>query len=264
MNNQPLLCVNCSETVNTAYCPACGQKNPPKKINALTLYTDFQSRIYGFDGMFPRTLIDLTIRPGKVVKAFVSGNRIAYVGPVGYFFLTITIFLLLASMLDVTFSEFMSAMNSFTGKQSEGQVELSNQIGALMNEYLRLFSFFIALLLVVSTWVFFRRSGFNFLEHAVLVFYNNGHMLWVSIIMLIAYKISGASLNALILLSISMVYYIFTCISTFTYKRKWVIGIRAFFAFIASYFFYILVFSLAFGFYISMHPELLEKFKQSD
>jgi len=59
------------------------------------MYHDFQARIYGLDGMFPRTLRDVTLRPGQASRTFIQGNRVKYYGPVGYFFLMITVLLLL-------------------------------------------------------------------------------------------------------------------------------------------------------------------------
>ena len=61
------------------------------------------------DTNFLRTLRDLTISPGKVGKTFVEGNRVKYIGPVGYFFLISTFFILEFSFLGVDIKEFMSA-----------------------------------------------------------------------------------------------------------------------------------------------------------
>lgn len=255
-------CINCGNAVTTPFCPSCGQKNPPKRITMLSLYTDFQSRIYGFDGMFPRTLTDLTLRPGKVIHSFVHGNRVRYVGPAGYFFLMVTTFLLMASILDVPFTEFMNSMNNYADQKSAGMEEMSNQIGGMMSEYLRLFSFLIAFLLVISTWLFFRKSSFNFLEHAVMVFYNNGHALWVTILALLVYKFTGVTANAILMLVVSLGYYMFTCVSTYTYQSRWKVLIKSFFSFCLTYVFYIIIFSIGFFVYLITHPDLLEKFKQ--
>jgi hypothetical protein len=79
-------CVNCGVAVTSKFCAECGQPNPPKKLGLRTMWYDFQSRIIGFDGMFPRTIKDLTLRPGKASKNYVYGNRMMYYGPVGSFF----------------------------------------------------------------------------------------------------------------------------------------------------------------------------------
>src|SRR6187397_2984313 len=105
MNTTSGNCLNCRQPVTSRYCGSCGQSNPPKRLNLKTLWFDFQSRVYGFDGMFPRTLKDLTLRPGAVTRSYISGNRVLYYGPVGYFFIMITVYLLLASLIDVDLSE---------------------------------------------------------------------------------------------------------------------------------------------------------------
>jgi hypothetical protein len=76
-------CINCNIEVSTPFCPTCGQKNAVKKITIANMWSDFLSRVYGFDGMFPKTLRDLTLRPGLAARKYIEGtacNTMALLG----------------------------------------------------------------------------------------------------------------------------------------------------------------------------------------
>lgn len=102
MEDPDTSCIIAGTSVAMDYCPNCGQKKSvTKRITILALFRDFINRIYRFDGMFPRTLRPLTIRPGEVARSYINGIRVKYVGPVGYYFLTLTFFLLVVPLLDI-------------------------------------------------------------------------------------------------------------------------------------------------------------------
>jgi Protein of unknown function (DUF3667) len=93
-------CINCHAETTGKFCSNCGQRMTVKRITFREGWNDFWARIYGFDGMFPNTLRDLTVRPGKASQLVIDGNRVKYYGPVGYFFLMITLLCLVGSLLD--------------------------------------------------------------------------------------------------------------------------------------------------------------------
>lgn len=241
-------CLNCGTLVTTAYCSSCGQPYPTKKLNLVTLWFDFQSRIYGFDGMFPRTLRDLTIRPGEVAKSYINGNRVRYYGPVGYFFIILTIYVLLASLVGVDLTEFTMAQNPVdTSVTGHGQVEASKTINAWIIENMRLVSFLIALWMVPFLWMVFKRSGYNIVETSVLAFFTSGHVQWLSIIFMLVYAFTGYVVGLGVMLSLSFVYTIFSYASLYNFQAKWKIVLRALVATVLSYFF-LMVATILIGF----------------
>lgn len=259
-------CINCGQIIDSSYCPHCGQKNPPKKISLLNLYTDFQARIYGFDGMFPRTIRDLTVRPGEVTRTFVSGNRVKYYGPVGYFFLMVTIFILLLSLLDVSFYEFTQSAGQFGQevKPGSGQEKVNRDILDMFSNNMRLFFFLLIPIFAFWLWIFFRKSNYNFLETASLVFFTNGHFFWWSIILLVIYKISGIAVNTIISLVLSVTYFAFAASGFYTHQKKVKVVLKAVLAWFTAYVFFILFFSIGFIIYIIMNPEIREMLRTSD
>ena len=218
-------CINCGAGVSSKFCPDCGQKNPPRKITVGHLYHDFQARIYGFDGMFPRTLRDITIRPGAASRTFITGNRVLYYGPVGYFFLMITLWLLLMSLFDVSVVEFMKETGKYAmyddPKAGSGQEKFMESIFAFTSENLKLISFaLIPIWAFCSRFFFFRKSDYNFLEHTVLPFYVQGHIYWISIFSVLYYKVTGMFFPSWLNIVVILGFFSFSYADFFNYQSK--------------------------------------------
>lgn len=252
-------CVNCGAEVNSRYCPDCGQQNPAKKIKFLNLYHDFQSRIYGFDGMFPRTLRDLTLRPGIAAAEYIKGNRIKYNGPVGYFFLMITVFLLLLSLMEVSFYDLIVKPSQITPiKENSGIEKFMKLFSDWITDNMKIFSFLVIPFTVLASRISFRKSGLNMLEHSVMVFYIQGHVYWLSILSLFIYKFTGLNPIRSFQPFVALVLYGIGCSQLFSYQSK----TKAFFKGIGVYaiglLFFMVFFLIVGGIYMYSHPEYLE------
>jgi len=259
--SEAITCVNCGSTVSTPFCGTCGQKQPPKKLNFLTLYTDFQSRVYGFDGLFPRTLRDLTLAPGSVAKVFVQGNRVRYVGPAGYFFLALTMFLIITQLLDIDFYQYSNESSPFVGNRSAQEQRLTEEFTRFVAEHMRLFSFLQIPITVALAWLFFRKSGYNYLEHAVFVFYVAGHVMWLSIVGIIIYAAFGVSGN-MVQLVVYWAFFAFGC-TTFYAGSKVKSAIKGFLVSMISFLIFGFMFAIAGIIYLLTNPALLEELKNS-
>lgn len=220
-----LACVNCGEEITSTFCSNCGQRATVKRLTFREGWNDFVARIYGFDGMFPRTLRDLTIRPGKASLRFIERNRVLYYGPVGYFFLTITLMYLVSSLLGIDMVDFMK--NSAKVSMNEppmpgtGQEKFMEELMKVISENMKLVSFAIVpIQAFYSRYLFFRKSNLNFIEHTVLPFYTLGHIYWLSILSLLSYSIFGEFIPAWMQLIVSFAYFGFAYADMFTYQNK--------------------------------------------
>jgi Protein of unknown function (DUF3667) len=217
-------CINCGTGVTDKFCPHCGQPNPSRKLTFGNLYHDFQARIYGVDGMFPRTLRDVTLRPGKASLSFIEGNRVLYYGPVGYFFLMITVLLLIMSILDIDLVTFMMTTKNPISpgiKPGSGQERFTQAMFKFVTDNIKLFSFaMVPLQAFVSRYFFFRKSGYGFLEHSVLPFYVQGHIYWLTILSVICFKISGYAFPNAVVIVISLFYFGFAYANLFDRQSK--------------------------------------------
>lgn len=255
-------CVNCGETVATPFCASCGQRHPPKKLNLITLYTDFQSRIYGFDGMFPRTLRDLTIRPGHVAQAYIGGNRVRYVAPVGYFFLVLTVFLLLMELLGITFADLSDSMqlNHDTQRPRE-QVFMQEKVFGYFNKNMRLFSFALIPINAAFAWLFFRKAKLNLLEHSILIFYTSGHLYWISVLNLFLIKFAPFNVGFAQVI-IQLGFYAFAAVTFYKIYSRRSAFIRGLLVSTISFIVYML-FMIVFLIIVMIDdPQVLEKFRE--
>lgn len=194
-----MTCVNCSNEVDGRFCSHCGQPLKVKRLSWREGFLDFWARIYGFDGMFPRTFKDLTFRPGFAAREFIKGNRARYYGPVGYFFLMITCFLLLLSLLGVNYIDYMRSMQEGLPAQDESAInkELNNSIQQFAADNIKLVVFLvIPFQAFAARYFFFRKQGLNFLEHSVLPLYIMGHWYWIHMAEAVYFYFAKSTLSA--------------------------------------------------------------------
>lgn len=255
-------CVNCGEPVTSPYCPKCGQKNPPRKITLLSLYHDFQSRIYGFDGMFPRTIRDLTIKPGEVARTYVSGNRVMYVGPVGYFFLMLTVFILVMGWLNIDFYTFSQSNNPWAPEQTKGAAAAGKFMSDIIARNMRIFFFIRIPIAGFFSWLFFRKAGYNWLENTILAFYTEGHMVWLSIINVFVFAFFEASYNFWVM-PLSIFYYAYSCTGFFVHSGKLASFLKGIGVYILSLLVFVLLVIIAAVTYIIMNPEIRQMLRDA-
>jgi Protein of unknown function (DUF3667) len=259
-------CINCQQEVQNNFCSHCAQRTEVKRITFREGWNDFWARVYGFDGMFPRTIRDLTIRPGKATRLFIEGNRIKYYGPVGYCFLMITVFILLLEILNIDMVAFLKEMGKM-GLQPEvkagsNQEILQQKIFQFMSDNFKLISFtMIPFQAFFARYLFFRKSGFNYLENSVLPFYTTGHIYWISLVTVIVYKISGIFLRSSVGTIISTIYIGFAYTNLFSYQPKWKSFLKGLGVYYLSLLSMLLVFALLFVAAIMLFPGVREMLK---
>jgi hypothetical protein len=262
-------CVNCGADVTGAYCSNCGQRATVKRLTFREGLNDFVARIYGFDGMFPRTLRDLTIRPGQASLRFIDTNRVAYYGPVGYFFLMITLLYLIASLLDINMVDFMKNAGN-TGlqqppKAGSGQEKLMEEMMKVLSENMKLVSFiFVPFYAFFSRYLFFRKSNLNFIEHTVLPFYVLGHLYWVSILSLISFALFKVFIPAWIQLILGTGYFGFAYANMFTYQNKFKAFLKGLGIYFAAQVVVIIIGIIAVVVLIVLNPDIFEMLKPSN
>lgn len=256
-------CINCGSAVQTPFCSQCGQQNPAKKINFITLFRDFQSRIYGFDGMFLRTLRDMTLVPGEVAREFLKGNRVRYVGPVGYFFLVLTIFLLLMQILEIDLYALSKSSSPIQVEETERQRIVSKKLLDIFQNNMRIFSFVQIPISALFAWLFFRKSGYNYLENSVLVFYASGHLMWLSVLGLFIFKFTAWNPSTWHVL-INAAFYGFACLGFYLPGSRLSRFIKGVLVSLASYLVFMVIGMILAAIYIFSNPEMLEMIQKTN
>lgn len=215
-------CRNCGYEVIGEYCHHCGQKRDVHKLAWRSLFEELQKRWFGFDNNFARTVKDLTIAPRKVISATIEGIRVRYIGPIGYYFLMVTLFVLAISFLDVDMTEMSKEIASaMSTAETPEQEALQMEINRKIYGNFRLFSFLLMPFFILATWIVFKNKKYNLLETSVVNFYGQGHPMILSILGLVGYKYFNLVDAQLYVAPISYLYFAFVCANFYKGNALW-------------------------------------------
>lgn len=94
-------CYNCHDHFKGNYCPRCGQSEKLGKYSLKTAFYNFLDATgMGERGMF-RTMRDLILRPGYLIRDFINGMQTAYYGPFKMYFLLAAVSLLVVHGVNI-------------------------------------------------------------------------------------------------------------------------------------------------------------------
>ncbi|MCB0790480.1 MAG: DUF3667 domain-containing protein [Flavobacteriales bacterium] len=77
----PDLCLNCGTPLRATdrYCPGCGQDRREKVLPFTEVLLDILRDSFSFDSRFLHSLPSLILRPGRLTRAFMAGQRARYI-----------------------------------------------------------------------------------------------------------------------------------------------------------------------------------------
>lgn len=125
------------------------------------------------------TLKNLTFRPGEMVKSYLQEGRLDFTPPFRLLLVTTTIVLIsfeYSSIQDETIANYKTLNDSNTSE------ELTKYLGELFQRYANIFLWLIIPFLSLFSWLFNRKSGFNYAENLVL---NTFYTVFVNLIFVI-------------------------------------------------------------------------------
>ncbi len=154
------------------YCHACGQHFLDGRLTIRRLVRDFVVRKLGLEGGLLRTIVDLTIRPGRMIQDYVSGRRQRYTNPVAYLLLAAGAYVVLSKAWQDAMVAGLRAENvGWEGDQGEAFV----QVQLFTDAHPALMTLVLCLFLAPPLRLLFRRS--TVAEAAVFSLYVSGHLL---------------------------------------------------------------------------------------
>ena len=90
-------CLNCGTALTGSYCAACGQSaNVHRSITSIA--HDILHSVVHFDGKLWRTLPELVIRPGRLTRRYIEGERAKFVSPMALFLFSVFLMYALFSL----------------------------------------------------------------------------------------------------------------------------------------------------------------------
>lgn len=152
-------CHNCSQPIDTPYCPACGQKRA-ERFRLNTIASEAWDKVRVFEFATLRAIWRTVTGPGRVAREFVLGARKKHLHPLKLLLIAIGVLLLLLAQSRYLDSQNAQVSRAMALAQTYGQWSFSIGIVAILS---------------ASTVMFRQRLGYNFTEHLVLAIY--GHFL---------------------------------------------------------------------------------------
>lgn len=266
-------CVNCNKESAGTYCPNCGQRLTVGRITFREWWADFWLLLSGFDGFFLRTLRELTFRPGFAARQYILGNRMRTYGPVSYFFLMITLFLLLMSIMDINLLNFINErkemLTPYAIKSGSGQERFTNLVVDFVSRNMKVIAFLnVPFHAFAARYLLFRKSGLNFMENMVMPFYLMGHLYWLSIASVFVYFYTNSFLFTTAAGIISILYYGYGYATLIDYQPKWKAFLKGIGVYVGGQITLMLVASIIAVIIIVIlaytRPEMLEMIKPSN
>jgi hypothetical protein len=187
-------CQNCNAALQGKYCSNCGQSSETHIIDIHYLSHDIQHGLLHFDKGILFTTKELFTRPGNSIREFLVGKRIKHFKP-------ISLVLVLAGIYGLLFHFFKINMfaNYVVATGSDAKVIQINEVIENMSDWIAQHYAILALLQIpiftIGTYLFFRKAGYNFVEHLVINTFLVGQRLILHIITFPLYYIfNGTSM----------------------------------------------------------------------
>jgi hypothetical protein len=159
-------CLNCGQLFETPYCGSCGQKASSGRITGREVREALQSELHLSRGWL-RTIVELTRRPGGMIRDYLDGHRVVYIGPVRYSLtiMAMTIFL----MFSVLPPMFAAPVDAGDAALQKALLDASQRFGQLLGVLH-------APVFALLAWAIFFRSGLGYAEHLTASLYCTGHL----------------------------------------------------------------------------------------
>ncbi len=221
MTDQPQPCINCDHTGSGHFCSNCGQKLEIQAITWSYVASDFLDKWFGIDTKYGRTVIDLFKHPGEVIRTYLSGNKVRYVGPLGYYIVMSALLILLFEALNISIDQFLMSNTESLGMNMSEQTTQQQEFQVLVNQWMAKNFRFIGGLMVpflaLGGKIFYRKT--TYLHHVITAAYFQSHTTWFSLIMLLIYKISGYNASGIVMI-VTTIYLMVAYMLVFSSGKK--------------------------------------------
>ena len=246
-------CKNCSFEFDGKFCPQCGQKAKTKRITTKTVWEEVRKSLVHYDQGFFYTMLQLLRRPGHAVRDYLEGKRVNHMKPVKFMIWTTALNFLIFHFLGLD----QAMMQTLQEKQG------NNKLGMEFSRYIFDHPSLVLLLLIPNialfSWLFFRRSGYNYAEHFVLNAFLMGEVSLIGVISNPVYKLIGYDSNPTMFYAstaVQMVVWVsymgWGYTQFFQPRRKWTGWLKSVLALLSGYFLLIIVVSILVGLFVAL------------
>ena len=201
-----LNCRSCGAKIDPKYCTACSGGKPVKRISLAGLLHDVVHFFTHLDKGFVFTLKSLFARPGKMQLEYINGKRSSYQKPFSMFFICATIL--------------------FLSKYWVGKGLIYYGIGEIpeadfSHKYMVQIQILLVPIYALLTYLFFRKSKFNYAETGVMLMYTTSFFFIVTTLILSIKFIFPEFDSGLVEFPLLIIYNSITFVNFYHDKPKW-------------------------------------------
>jgi hypothetical protein len=170
---------------------------PPPRITMRHLGAELV-RYLNFEKGILRAAKELCLRPGTFLQKYLYETRKGYTSPIGFLLVSVT----LATILTANLPFELMPGGAYVAAAEEGQTGESGPIlMEYMMNYYNLILLFVVPILALCTFLFFRKSGYNFAENLAINAYVNGFQNLIYVILGPLFFLGGWAFYLYLLLS---------------------------------------------------------------
>ncbi|WP_194774805.1 DUF3667 domain-containing protein [Pararhodonellum marinum] len=170
------ICKNCGQKNEGNFCRHCGQVADTRRLTMRHIWIDLQNGIVNFDKGIFYTIKQLLTRPGHSIREYIEGKRVHHFKPLSFVVVLATIYGLLYHFLIPT---------SFDVNTVNSSDNLLGVYEKVINWSVDHFAYATLILIIsssVSSFLVFRKQGYNLAEHLVLNTYYRGLVMMISLL----------------------------------------------------------------------------------
>ena len=172
------ICKNCNHQFDGNFCNLCGQAADTHKLSPHFILHDLQHGLFHFDNGIFYTVKQLLTRPGHTIKEFINGKRVRHFKP-------LSLVIVLATLYGLLYHYFIG--NLFDVEPTDAG---KNVIGIYekfirwLTDHFAYAALIVILSTTISSYLVFKKQGYNLVEHLVLNTYYMGLILVIALILL--------------------------------------------------------------------------------
>jgi len=201
---------------------------------------DVAKHFFDVESGWLRTVRELTLAPGAMIRRYVQGHRKVYTNPVAYLVLATAMSVVIQNL--VGFHDRMVTIAQSNTLDSPLQMEFVNRFTELVFQYSLYLSIGLLVPMALLVRVFFRRSGYNLAESFVFALYSGGHTALLSVVLVPLYMLlpPSAAIQGIVAVAVAVIYTMYAARGFFSGSLLSV-AIKAGVAYVMAYFVFMAV-----------------------
>ena len=214
-------CTNCGHTGTGRYCSECGNPYNVKRITLGSIIHEVTHTFTHLDKGFGYTLKELALKPGKMQKKYLSGERARYQKPFSMFFIC-------ASITALAFY--------WITKETSSSTELDLTREKYLQKYFVIVQCILLPFFALITWILFRNKKLNYAETLVLFVYTLAFGFLLVIPTNLLSLFTDWKWTPFISIPVMGSYVIWTNLNFFSTQPSWIVVIKSIFLLLVGWF----------------------------